>query len=137
MSAGTETPDLGGMVAKLMSDPALISRIANVVGISREDGPAGEKGSLASDGETDEIKLPEGAETVLDKPASADTAAMLTEILGGKGRDGGEAAKRRALLTALRPYCNAHRRQTIDQLIKLSAVGSAAGIFGSGKGGGT
>lgn len=112
----TPAPDLGGMVSKLLANPELISQIASAVGA--------EPNNTAQ-------PPPERAETSASaEPAPALPVGQLMSLLGGVG-GGGDTARRTALLSALKPYCNEHRCRTIDYMIGISKI--AGGFSGFGK----
>lgn len=101
-------PDLGAMVSKLLGNPELISQIASTVGV---DIPEGEKSE----------EKPEATEA---KSASAgiDSILPMLSMVGGGGHSGGNASRRCALLSALKPFCNEHRCRTIDYMIGISRL---------------
>lgn len=107
------TPDLGGMVSKLLANPELISQIASAVGAEPSGAPPEREAQGAS-----------------AEPAPALPVGQLMSLLGGVG-GGGDAARRTALLSALKPYCNEHRCRTIDYMIGISKI--AGGFSGFGK----
>ena len=107
------TPDLGGMVSKLLANPELISQIASAVGAEPNGAPAEREAQSAS-----------------AEPAPALPVGQLMSLLGGVG-GGGDTARRTALLSALKPYCNEHRCRTIDYMIGISKI--AGGFSGFGK----
>lgn len=110
------TPDLGSMVSKLLANPELISQIATAVG--------------AEPNNTAQPPPESGAQSTSVEPAPALPVGQLMSLLGGVG-GGGDAARRTALLSALKPYCNEHRCRTIDYMIGISKI--AGGFSGFGK----
>ena len=101
-------PDLGAMVSKLLGNPELISQIASTVGV---DIPEGEKNE-------------EKTGSVEAKPVSAgiDSILPMLSMVGGGVHSGGNASRRCALLSALKPFCNEHRCRTIDYMIGISRL---------------
>lgn len=110
----TPAPDLGGMVSKLLANPELISQIASAVGAEPSGAPP----------------QAERAESASAEPSTSLPVGQLMSLLGGVG-GGGDAARRTALLSALKPYCNEHRCRTIDYMIGISKI--AGGFSGFGK----
>lgn len=109
------TPDLGAMVSKLLGDPALLSQIASTVGI---DMPTETPKSEKTSEEASEEATPAGA-----PPGGIDQLLpMLSMMGGGKNPGSGNASRRCALLTALKPFCNEHRCRTIDYMIGISKL---------------
>lgn len=108
MNAEGAAPDLGSMVSRLLDNPELLSQIATAVGAGGEAPPA-----------------PTAAE-----PAASLPVGQIMSLLGGVG-GGTDAARRTALLSALKPYCNEHRCRTIDYMIGISKI--AGGFSGFGK----
>lgn len=118
---GASSPDLGGMVSKLLANPELVSQIAAAVGAT---------------GETHEERSEKAENTEAHAPlAAADAGAapmgQLMSLLGGMNGGSKDAARRQALLAALKPYCNEHRCRTIDYMIGISKI--AGGISGFSK----
>ncbi len=111
--SGGGAPDLGSMVSKLLANPELISQIATAVGAEPSGAP------------------PErAAENAPAEPTASLPVGQLMSMLGSVG-GGGDAARRTALLSALKPYCNEHRCRTIDYMIGISKI--AGGFSGFGK----
>lgn len=110
------TPDLGSMVSKLLANPELISQIATAVGAEPSNAaqPPPEKETRSASAE----------------PSASLPVGQIMSLLGGVG-GGGDAARRTALLSALKPYCNEHRCRTIDYMIGISKI--AGGFSGFGK----
>lgn len=123
---GASSPDLGGMVSKLLANPELVSQIAAAVGATGE--PSAEMSERAEKAE----KAENAAETPL-AATDAGVAPMgqLMSLLGGMNGGSKDAARRQALLAALKPYCNEHRCRTIDYMIGISKI--AGGISGFSK----
>lgn len=112
-------PDLGAMVSKLLGDPALLSQIASTVGIDAPpEAPKSENVSEAP---------PEEAKPASAPPGGIEQLLPMLSMFGGGGgggkhSGGGDASRRCALLSALKPFCNAHRCQTIDYMIGISKL---------------
>lgn len=111
MSEGGQ-PDLGAMVSKLLGDPELLSQIASTVGINA---PAAASGNAPGEVGS-EPKDKGGAST-----AGVGSVLPALSMLGGGG-SGGNASRRCALLSALKPFCNEHRSRTIDYMIGISKL---------------
>lgn len=113
-----QTPDLGAMVSKLLGDPALLSQIASTVGI---DIPGEAPKSENTSGEA-----PEEAKSASAPPGGIDQLLPMLSMFGGGGggkhSGGGDSSRRCALLSALKPFCNEHRCQTIDYMIGISKL---------------
>lgn len=128
--AGFEGADISGMVSKLVENPELLSGLASALG-------------LGGDGE--KTASPETQKSGQSASDTGDVLNTLLSMAGGLGGNGGnkgsgekdskgekdnkgtkgafrDAAKRTALLSALRPYCNPHRQQTIDRMISISKL---------------
>ncbi len=117
------TPDLGSMVSKLLANPELISQIATAVGA--------EPSNAAPPPPEREARSPSGERAAQTPPADgALPVGQIMSLLGSVG-GGGDAARRTALLSALKPYCNEHRCRTIDYMIGISKI--AGGFSGFGK----
>ena len=114
ISGGGAAPDLGSMVSKLLANPELISQIASAVGAEPNNAEASPH-ERPAEGASAEVSLPVG---------------QIMSMLGGAGGSG-DAARRTALLSALKPYCNEHRCRTIDYMIGISKI--AGGFSGFGK----
>ncbi|MGM9642024.1 MAG: hypothetical protein ACI3XI_02325 [Eubacteriales bacterium] len=126
-----QTPDLGAMVSKLLSNPELISQIASTVGIDAppqaEGAPkrAADTEAQAADAKAQAASAPSGGAGTSGGGGGAGLDAILPVIsmLGGAGGGGsGLSARRCALLSALKPYCNEHRCKTIDYMIGISKL---------------
>lgn len=109
-------PDLGAMVSKLLGDPALLSQIASTVGLDAP--PASEeKKEDPQGGEAREASAPAGG---------IEQLLPMLSMMGGGGKPSGggfgNASRRCALLSALKPFCNEHRCKTIDYMIGISKL---------------
>lgn len=114
--------DLSQMVSKLLSEPELLSQIAQTLGVG---GGAGT--TTQSDGGGKEGAEAESVSTAAPLTDISALGGMLGSLLGGKRMEGGESEGRGrggddgriALLGALRPFCNSHRCRTIDYMISI------------------
>lgn len=112
-----QTPDIGAMVSKLLSNPELISQIASTVGVDAPPKTEGEP-KKAPEPEVQAASAPSGGSGV-----GLDAILPVISMLGGSGGGGsGLSARRCALLSALKPYCNEHRCKTIDYMIGISKI---------------
>ena len=130
------TPDLGAMVSKLLADPALLSQIASAVGVGGTPTPEMQEDITPSHAEarTPAAAKPDsaGAPSFNGSLGSLDSLGPILSLLGGTqstpaGAGGGKpmqsnAARRVALLSSLKPFCNSHRCQTIDYMISISRL---------------
>lgn len=134
--SGFEGADISGMVSKLVEDPELLSGLASALGL----GGGGEKDPARETRQTGNANtdagIPADAADVLGSllsmvgDAGGKSGKKETDRIGhgGKKDAGGsksafrDAAKRTALLSALKPYCNPHRQQTIDRMISISKL---------------
>ncbi len=107
------TPDLGAMVSKLLGNPELISQIVSTVGI---DAPSG-KGE-----EPPSADVPAAAPPGVGAGGLDALLPMISMLGGSGGGGGGTGARRCALLSALKPFCNEHRCKTIDYMIGISKL---------------
>ena len=102
-------PDLSGMIEQLLSKPELLSTVASALGKP-----------MPFAAPSDESTPPEPA-TPLPEAIST-----LAPLLSGVGKGLPPIKKddpRVCLLLALKPYLNARRCQTIDEMLRLSALG--------------
>ena len=114
--------DLSQMVSKLLSEPELLSQIAQTLGVG---GGAG--APTQGDGDGKEGAEGESVSAGAPLPDMSALSGMLGTILGGKRTDGGGGEGRGrggedgriALFSALRPFCNSHRCRTIDYMISI------------------
>lgn len=113
--------ELGTMVSKLLSEPELISKIAQTIGVGevKKDG--------GGDGGTD------GGSGGESTSATADVSLLELLGTGGERRELAGECSRVALLGALKPFCNSHRRRTIDYMISISRLSDT--LRGAGGGG--
>lgn len=125
-STGT---DIMGIVSKLMSDPNVMAAVSGAVkgGSSDSSDSAKTSNAPAEPARTNEPSEKPTASPPLDLSA-------LSALLGGAGLspgrdnrpgDADERKRRCALLTALKPYLNPHRRETIDQMLSIERLGDA------------
>lgn len=114
-----QTPDLGAMVSKLLGDPELLSQIASTVGINTPPPHAEGENSESAEEKSEEAKEAGGM-------GGIDQLLPMLSMFGGGGggkhSGGGDASRRCALLSALKPFCNSHRCQTIDYMIGISKL---------------
>lgn len=115
-----QSPDLGAMVSKLLGNPELISQIASTVGINNSPPPPEGEPKEAAGEEKTEDAVPAGAQGGIDQLLPM--LSMFGGGGGGKHSGGGGASRRCALLSALKPFCNPHRCQTIDYMIGISKL---------------
>lgn len=131
--AGEGVGGLESVISKLMSDPGLMATVnAAVAGMKSGDGSTSAEGKEQS--EAEEKKTPHAGG---DQP-DLRTLSMLSSMLGGAGgehrarRPGNDEERRRrcALLSALKPYLNKHRCETIDCMLGIERLGDALKTVG-------
>ncbi len=102
-----DAPDLSGLLGSLLSNPAALSGIAELLGGLRPS-----PGSEAAVGEK------KAEEREASAPAEEAVAAAALPALLPQGRHG----ERRVLLSALGPYLSPRRRRTLDGAIRLLEI---------------
>ena len=112
-----EAPDLSGILGSLLSNPAALSSIAELLGGLR---PQAAEVSPGEETATASAESPRGEESA--------AAAALPTLLP-QGRHG----ERRVLLSALGPYLSPRRRRTLDGAIRLLEI---VELFRDGREGG-
>lgn len=113
-----EAPDLSGILGSLLSNPAALSSIAELLGGLRPQ--AAVEVSPGEETATASAESPRGEESA--------AAAALPTLLP-QGRHG----ERRVLLAALGPYLSPRRRRTLDGAIRLLEI---VELFRDGREGG-
>lgn len=123
-------PDLSGAIERILANPELISTVAAALGKA----PPSQAPSLPTVEEAPPAALAEVPPPAVSPEALATLAPLLSGLSGfGKG---GKDDPRICLLRALKPYLSASRCETIDTIIRFSAIGDALQSFGkAGKGG--
>ena len=124
---------LEDVISKLMANPELMATVnAAVAGMKNGDDSATAENKEQS--ETEEKKTPPAGGGQPDLR----TLSMLSSMLGGAGgehrarRPGNDEERRRrcALLSALKPYLNKHRCETIDCMLGIERLGDALKTVG-------
>lgn len=121
--------DIMGIVSRLMSDPDVMAAVSGAVKTAGSENSESVKKSNAS-------PEPEPASEGSEKPSASPPIDLsaLSSLLGGVGlapkqetrtSDADERKRRCALLTALKPYLNPHRRETIDHMLGIERLGDA------------
>lgn len=140
------TAGLENAISKLMSNPTLMAAVNEAVaGMKKPQGDSAQGSGDSSPAEEAEGKAPDTEKDETARSASATPGglpfdpsmlAAFSSMLGGlnigsgsPGRHGGsgdEERKRRcALLSALKPYLNPHRRETIDYMLGIDRLSDA------------
>ena len=132
--AGEGVGGLESVISKLMSDPGLMATVnAAVAGMKSGDGSTSAEGKEQS--EAEEKKTPHAGG---DQP-DLRTLSLLSSMLGGGTgsdhrvqRPGNDEERRRrcALLSALKPYLDKHRCETIDCMLGIERLGEALKTVG-------
>lgn len=128
------TSGLENAISKLMSNPTLMAAVNEAVSGMKKDSPAENdppKKADNTDKSADTDKGGEGAPGSI--PFDPSALAAFSSMLGGLGAGHGKASgsgdeerKRRcALLSALKPYLNPHRRETIDYMLGIDRLSDA------------
>ena len=125
---------LESVISKLMSDPGLMATVnAAVAGMKSGDGSTSAEGKEQS--EAEEKKTPHAGG---DQPDLRMLSLLSSMLGGGTGSDhrvqrpGNDEERRRrcALLSALKPYLNKHRCETIDCMLGIERLGDALKTVG-------
>ncbi|MBE6634402.1 MAG: hypothetical protein E7620_08710 [Ruminococcaceae bacterium] len=130
-----KTPDLSAMLSSLLSNPELMGRIKSAVEASQTNTAQSEAVSVAAPN-TSSATTANPLNAVLSSP---ELMAKLPQILATvkplmetatspqkEPHKLTEAEKRYALLMALKPFLSPERCRTLDAILQISQLGSAA-----------
>lgn len=96
----SDTPDLSKIISLIMENPDLISKIQGLA-----------KGNAAADN----TATPEKAEAPDNSEKTVETASIVRAPYDGK-------EKRRALLSAMKPYLSNDRSKAIDSMMSVAEI---------------
>ena len=134
-------------LGRLMRDPALLSRIGEIVKTAAEAPPSeetaasspkdaqsapSEEASAKTEAETEtetekSPSLPVGASPLAASPALLEMLPALLSSFGGRlpsgtGRGKGPMGEREALLCALKPFLSPARREAVDTVLRVARI---------------
>ena len=132
-------------LGRLMRDPALLSRIGEIVKTAAEAPPSEETAApspkdaqsapleeasakIEAETETENSpSLPAGASPLAASPALLEMLPALLSSFGGRppsgtGRGKGPMGEREALLCALKPFLSTARREAVDTVLRVARL---------------
>ena len=119
-------PSLSDAINKLMENPEIISTVASALGNMSQQKEISRGAEEPIPTKSNPGKAPETT------PDLSALAGALTPLISGFGEHhspeghhgSSEAARREALLCALKPYVSENRKEAIDYIIRISKVSS-------------